>query len=522
VSGVGLVGSIALAVALVGVSARAGEPARSGAYEGVRREYQGLAEDGPRARDAEAWRSVADRFRRARAEASGADRADDALYMAGICYERANALSGDAADQDAAVAAYQELVAAYSSSRLADDALLRAARVRELQGDTGGAATLYRRLLSDYPAGDMAGSARRRLGRVGQGGAVTGVRHFSGPNYTRVVLDLSASTPFAARSLAADVGAGRPHRVFLDLPGGHLGTECPACEAISDGLVRQVRAGRHDRDTVRVVLDLEAPAEFRAFPLDGPPRIVVDVFRDPPTGDLVGGLLPGTSARPAARRARVVLDPGHGGRDPGALGIGGLREKDVTLAIARELRDLLRRAGGWEVKLTREGDATLSLEERTAIANAFGADLFISIHANASPNREARGVETYYLERSSDRAARRLAAKENGGREEDAAEMEHILADVVLSSKVRDSRRLAQEIQGALVADFSEQYGPTRDLGVKRGPFYVLTGAVMPAVLVETAFLTHPEESRRLADATFQREAAEALARGISRFSGGT
>jgi len=131
-------------------------------------------------------------------------------------------------------------------------------------------------------------------------------------------------------------------------------------------------------------------------------------------------------------------------------------------------------------------------------------------------------VETYYLERSSDRSARRLAALENGGREEDAAEMEHILADVVLSSKVRDSRRLAQAIQTALVTDLSRKYGPTRDLGVKRGPFYVLTGAVMPAALVEAAFLTHPEEARRLEDAGFHREAAQALARGIGRFTGGT
>jgi len=199
-----------------------------------------------------------------------------------------------------------------------------------------------------------------------------------------------------------------------------------------------------------------------------------------------------------------------------------VREKDVTLAIATELAGLLRQQGRWEVKLTREADTTLSLEERTAIANAFGANLFVSIHANASPSQSARGVETYYLERSSDRSARRLAALENGGREEDAAEMEHILADVVLSSKVRDSRRLAETIQETLVSNLSRNYGPTRDLGVKRGPFYVLTGAIMPAVLVETAFLTHPEESRRLTDVDFQREAARALAQGIGRFAGGS
>jgi N-acetylmuramoyl-L-alanine amidase len=357
---------------------------------------------------------------------------------------------------------------------------------------------------------------------VGQGGAVQGVRYFSGPNYTRVVLDLSAPTPFAARRLAADADAERPHRVYLDLQGGRLGAGCPSCVAIADGLVRQLRVGQNDPSTVRVVLDLAAPAEFRAFPLDGPPRIVLDILRDPASGDPVAALLPAAPHAGSPRRPRVVLDPGHGGRDPGALGIGGVREKEVTLAIAREVSAILRRQGRWEVKLTREGDTTLSLEERTAIANAFGADLFVSIHANASPSHAAQGVETYYLERSSDRSSRRLAAAENGGREEDAAEMEHILADVVLNSKVRDSRRLAQAIQDALVSRLSRNYGPTRDLGVKRGPFYVLTGAVMPAVLVETAFLSHPEESRRLVDAKFRRETAQALAQGINRFTGGT
>ncbi len=333
-----------------------------------------------------------------------------------------------------------------------------------------------------------------------------------------MVVDLGTSAPYAVHSLPPDPAAGRPARVFVDLSPAQLGAGCPDRVPVDDGLLRRVRAGQHDRDTVRIVLDLAGPVTFRAFPLDGPPRLVVDVFRSG-EADLVGEILRGRRGGPAVGRPlRVVVDAGHGGRDPGAIGPGGLREKDVTLALARELARALERRPAFRVKLTRDRDAYLSLEQRTAIANAFGADLFISVHANASRSRRAQGVETYYLDRGSDRAARRLAARENQAREADLAGIEHILADVLLTAKVSESRRLAREVQQALVEDLSRTYGPVRDLGVKRGPFYVLTGAVMPSILVEAAFITHPTEARRLADGGFRRRVAEAMARGVEAF----
>jgi N-acetylmuramoyl-L-alanine amidase len=195
-----------------------------------------------------------------------------------------------------------------------------------------------------------------------------------------------------------------------------------------------------------------------------------------------------------------------------------LLEKNVALAVARDLASELPRRLSCEVKLTREDDRFLPLEQRTAIANAFGADLFISVHANASRSSRAKGIETYYLDRTSDRAARKMAARENAGTEADLAEMEHILADVILSSKIRDSRRLAEQVQQALVGEVSRTYGPVRDLGVKRGPFYVLTGAMMPAILIETSFITHPVGAKRLASAQFRRQAAAAMATGVERY----
>jgi N-acetylmuramoyl-L-alanine amidase len=296
---------------------------------------------------------------------------------------------------------------------------------------------------------------------------------------------------------------------------------CPGLARVSDDLVRQVRTGQHDPKTARVVLDLEAPTNFRVFPLYAPARVVIDVFRATRGPDVVASIIAGSKPprpKPEAQRLRIAVDAGHGGKDPGAVGPKGLKEKDVTLAIAKELGRSLRATLRCEVKLTRDRDVFRSLEERTAIANAFGADLFISVHVNANRSPRAEGIETYYLDRASDRAARRLAARENASGETDLAEIEHILKDVLLTSKIRESRRLAKTLQAALVSGIAQAYGSVRDLGVKRGPFYVLTGAAMPAVLVETSFITHPRESKRLRDAAYLRTTAQAMAKGVERF----
>jgi N-acetylmuramoyl-L-alanine amidase len=218
-------------------------------------------------------------------------------------------------------------------------------------------------------------------------------------------------------------------------------------------------------------------------------------------------------------RPKIVLDPGHGGRDPGARGH--VVEKDVTLAIARRLGALLRERLGAEVILTRTTDKTLPLPARTARANAEGADLFISIHANASPRRSLNGVETYYLNNTTDHATLRLASMENGKpvpRRRGKTDLRYILSSLVQVGKMEESVALASAVQRGLVSHLRSEYGAVNDLGVKRGPFYVLVGAHMPCVLVETAFLTHPREGRRLGGKAYREAIAEGLFQGVARF----
>lgn len=221
----------------------------------------------------------------------------------------------------------------------------------------------------------------------------------------------------------------------------------------------------------------------------------------------------------------IVIDPGHGGEDTGAIGPGGVLEKDLTLTLAEKLAVLLREEGGCRVFLTRTGDVYVPLEDRTLFANSHGADIFISIHANATPSSKVRGIETYFLSfEASDDDARRVAAFENNipgvspaawtdpqGRQ---ADLKDILMDLARTEAHHESSALAESVHTALV----EATGKG-NRGVKQAPFVVLTGAVMPAVLVEVGFISNPAEARWLADGAEQTLIAESITSGVLGFT---
>ncbi|GAC1338256.1 MAG: hypothetical protein NVSMB23_05780 [Myxococcales bacterium] len=217
---------------------------------------------------------------------------------------------------------------------------------------------------------------------------------------------------------------------------------------------------------------------------------------------------------------RVVIDPGHGGRDAGAIGPHGLREKDVALSIARKLASRLR-AQGLEVVLTRDRDVFVPLDDRTRIANEARADLFVSIHCNAARKRKLSGVETWTLNVASNRYAARLAAFENAADERTVSDLRLILADLATKANASDARELASSVQTSLVRNLRSRVGSVRDNGVKQALFYVLLGTHMPSILVETAFLSNPEEEKRLRSARYQDGTAEAIARGVRDFLDG-
>ena len=221
---------------------------------------------------------------------------------------------------------------------------------------------------------------------------------------------------------------------------------------------------------------------------------------------------------PVSGIRKIVLDPGHGGKDPGAIGVGGIAEKDIVLAVAKKLERKLKQEMGVEVVLTRRDDRFIPLEDRTAIANAEGADLFVSLHMNASPNGEAKGLETYYLDNTTDEASLRLAARENGTSRRNVSDLQFILSDMTQNMKLEDSITLAHHLQHSLVDGMSTRLADVKDLGVKKALFYVLVGARMPSVLVEMFFITNNTEGRAMSQESYQNAVVDALYEGILKY----
>ncbi len=343
---------------------------------------------------------------------------------------------------------------------------------------------------------------------------VTGIRHWSDPAYTRIVIDLDQEVTYKDHLLREDPTLKKPHRLYIDLKVARLSPQLTQPIPIEDGLLKRARAGQYNPDTVRVVLDLESLIDYKIFSLTDPFRIVIDVLGKPVKAKVIK---PPPLQRP--RSFRVVIDPGHGAGDPGAIGPKGLREKDVVLKIAQKLRDKIRKELRWEVVMTRQDDSFIPLEERTAIANTKGGDLFVSIHANATKKREAHGIETYFLNFTTDEDALRLAARESGVSPEKISDLQLILYDLMLNAKVNESSQLAEYVQGALVSRLKERYSDVKDLGVKQAPFVVLFGAKMPSILIEVSFISNPMEERRLRDERYLDELATAILDGLRRYA---
>lgn len=376
---------------------------------------------------------------------------------------------------------------------------------------------------------------------------IKAIRYRSTVEYTRVVLDLSKTASFRSARIA------NPDRLYIDIPGSYLTRDVQNTLDVGEGPLKAVRAAQFDPRTVRVVFDLAEVEDFKIFSLDDPPRVIVDVFGQAgeKTGSsriaVAGGRSDAEKKAAVERIAqakrvakekripgkkhnignirnvrRVVVDAGHGGYDPGASGPNGIKEKDVVLDIAKRIKRILENKGGYEVYLTRSRDKFMSLEERTDVANKKGADLFVSVHANAHNSRRVRGIETYFLNFTNNAEAMKVAARENKislkrmhGKRTDR---DVILASLQLQNNRDESLRLANYVQGSMVSSVGRRYTHVRNLGVKEALFYVLFGAKMPSVLVEVSFITNPLEAKRLKSHSYREHLASGIAAGIEKY----
>jgi len=227
---------------------------------------------------------------------------------------------------------------------------------------------------------------------------------------------------------------------------------------------------------------------------------------------------PETAALPRSRDLpTIVIDPGHGGKDTGAIGHRRTREKDVVLQISKKLAKQLQKQTGATVVMTRDRDRFITLDKRDQIAIAEKADLFLSIHANAAAREEAAGIEIYYLNNATDEASQRLANRENRASRKSRSAMEEILSNIVLNDNTVYSRMLAENIHNAIKDDMVKAYGIER-LQIKSALFYVLVGSKAPSILLEIGFITNPEEAERLKQADYQDRMVKAVSQGIGDY----
>ena len=389
-------------------------------------------------------------------------------------------------------------------------------------------------------SGDSAGNEEARSGAAGKvseaGGKVqvTGLRYQITRDQTRVLLDLSREAQYEVRRLQEDPAKRLPARIYIDIYNAKLALASKEAFPVEESVLRQVRVGQYSDDTVRVVLDVKEMRAHQSFITADPTRLVIDLLapgarQNLPAREVVAKPAPveqktlakAKNAEPPASAGgirKIVLDPGHGGKDPGAIGIGGIAEKDIVLNVAKKLARKLKAELGVQVILTRNDDRFVPLEDRTVMANNEDADLFISLHVNASPNADARGIETYYLDNTTDEAAVRLAARENGASRRNISDLQFILSDMTQNMKLEDSIALAHRLHGALVGGMAKVVDDVKDLGVKKALFHVLVGARMPSVLVEMFFITHRSEARVMSQESYQDALVESLYEGIQKF----
>lgn len=382
----------------------------------------------------------------------------------------------------------------------------------------------------ENPHGKLPVHLVKHRARTGGGvpALIRNLRVASSADVIRLVLDLDRQVRYTESRRSNST------RIVLHLNNTVLGKT--ARTRLSSGTIPPpfiVKQSAHR--AVTVALKPSGLAAYKVLPLSHPPRLVVDVYprssssthrvsekAPPAVAPSPGGVTTKPTPPPQKVFRTIVIDPGHGGKDPGAKGHRGTEEKDVTLQIGLQLRDLLAKLGSTRVLMTRERDVFVELEDRAKFANSNEADLFVSIHVNSHPQRTIKGLEVYHFGEAKDQRALEVAARENGTPlSSTGVGWEYLVADLLTTKKIEESLELAWATKEAMVSRLNGRYS-TVDHGVKTAPFYVLRFTSMPSILAEIAFVSNPGEEDLLRTRSFQTQVAEALADGVRAFLSAT
>jgi len=488
--------------------------------------------------------------------------ADDALYNVGMSYIWSNGLLKDSSQK--AIKVFNRLIKNYQKSDFVDEAQYWKAYAYSLAGDYKRAIDEYEKFGSNYPQSSLypeylyqireyrirlegnkkntkkdsqtftqpvpsmpipkkVNSEDRKQDNRSQ---INDIRFSSSREFTRVVMDHNKPVKYDTKKLE------KPLRLYLDIKESVIS---PAKQdiTINDDLIKDVRASQFDENTVRVVLDLKDFKRYKVFSLKEPYRIVIDIYgqeyspekykvglenkqetKRKPSNTISKPKKPTTLVRQLGLKVRtIVIDPGHGGKDPGAMSKSGMCEKNFVLDIAKRLRNLLKSKGSYDIRMTRETDVFVPLEERTDFANQNGADLFVSIHVNASRSSDVRGIETYYLSLANDEESRLTASLENASADRGIRDLASLIGRILKTTKITESRTFANVVQSHLC-----QMTKAYDRGVRRAPFIVLIGANAPSILAELGFISNEQDEKLLNSEEYKDKLANAIVNSIEDY----
>ncbi len=461
--------ALALVVLLAPPAEAAALDVSEQAYQQARHAYYVLKGDAGRRRYRDSWLGVAHRFEAVAQRYPTSARAPDALFTAAGLLAELSRISQVPEDLNGAAEDYKKVLERHPRHRLADDSALALARLQlERLGQPEAARSTLQHALVSLPKGDQSANLKALLASLPQ----EPVKKQPAPVVRR-------PAPKAVREFPAL-------------------SKAPPSVAVPEPAVAP-------------------PVAAEAEPAPAAPGPSVRE-RMKSAGRQTGGEV--TLAEQLGLKVRrVVIDAGHGGHDTGTVGPGGTQEKNVALAVALRLGQVLTDEG-LEVLFTREDDHFVRLEDRARMANEAHGDLFISVHCNSGAESTWRGVETYSLNLTSDRYAIRLAARENTSSAKTMSDLQFILADLATRAHTDESARLAERVQHSVVSRLAAKYPKAKDRGRKEALFYVLLGAKMPAILVETGFLSNPEDEKRLATPAYEDDVARAIAAGVQDFLG--
>lgn len=539
-------------------------------YEETFKLYRQLESNSEKARRSETWDLVGSTFYRIYSQDPEWKNAPLCLFVAARVYEKKSLRFNSPQDSEKALEYSREFAKRYPNDSLTDDSWLRVGRIFERRGEKKEAVTAYQKIVYGMEDSDTYEIAKKRLATLTRTSTpektepeppeetiptpnpkgyalIKKIRHWSTDDYTRVVIETDKDVKYTSRMLRPDPELKTPPRLYVDLEETILDNSVKV-EPITKGLLEKISFASNRPGVSRVVLyikDLEGHKVFSLPKSEQNPsfRLVMDIkgtgaqpekifAKDAPTygkqeptlsSKIPEGEIASLKQALGLKVRTIVIDAGHGGHDPGAIGPSGLREKDVNLKIAKRLRERLIEEGksfGIEnVYLTRSSDRFIPLEERTAIARKRKADIFISIHCNGARRKKAHGIETYILGFTDDQTSLQLAARENATTTKGLHELRGILKDYILSSKKEESQQVAGYVQESIIQNVSSKYKHVKNKGVKKAPFVVLIGADIPSVLVETSFITNPREEKRLKSEAYIERIVDGIILGIKKYS---